>query len=247
MQMTEEDIEQLRATLARSENRLRKANADLQEFVAMVSHDLREPLRTVSAYCQVLSNRSPDHGGEDGELFLRYIQDAVERAQSLLTGMVEYSDAEPEKRCPTRVDMEAVYFEAARRIEPIPGRDRAAMTHDPLPVVIGDFDILTKLLRHLLENAVKFNVNPDPRVNVSAAPQDGEWRFSVRDNGPGIDPAHQERIFGLFKRLHGREVRGNGLGLAFARRAIAWHGGSIWVESKPGEGSTFYFTLPSAD
>ena len=129
----------------------------------------------------------------------------------------------------------------------LPGRPPIVITHDPLPLVIGDFDVLTKLLRHLLENAGKFNSNPTPTAHVSAMRQNGEWLFSVRDNGPGIDPAHQERIFGLFKRLHGREFRGSGLGLSFARRAVEWHGGRIWVESKPGEGSTFYFTLPASD
>lgn len=246
--MTEkEEIERLRADLTRSEQRARRANSDLQEFVTMVSHDLREPLRTVGTYCELLSSKSPGAGGEDSELFLRYILDAVTRAQSLLAGMVDYADADPEKRRPASVDMEAVCWEAERRIEPMPGREPAAITRDPLPAVIGDFDVLTKVLHHLLDNAVKFNESPHPSVHVSATQKEGDWLFSVRDNGPGIDSVHQERIFGLFKRLHGREFRGNGLGLAFARRALESHGGRIWVESKPGEGSTFYFTLPAAD
>ncbi len=217
----------------------------------MVSHDLREPLRTVGTYCELLSLREPldqtSGNGDDSALLVRYILDAVDRAQLLLTGMVEYADAEPEKRGVVPVDMEAVFLEASRRVEPVPGRESAAITHDPLPTVLGNFETLTKLLRHLLDNAVKFNPNSGASVHVSAARKDHDWLFSVKDNGPGIEPAHQERIFGLFKRLHGREFRGSGLGLSFARRALEWLGGRIWVESKPGEGSTFYFTLPSID
>ena len=250
----EQEIDKLRAQLARSESRARKANADLRDFAAMVSHDLREPLRTVGTYCEILSVRHPashpgdnPDDGDDSALLLRYILDAVDRAQLLLTGMVEYADAEPEKRVAVPVDMEALFHEAARRVEPVAGREPAGITHDPLPMVLGDFETLVKLLRHLLDNAVKFNPNPGARVHVSAARQDQDWLFSVKDNGPGIEPAHQERVFGLFKRLHGRDFRGSGLGLSFARRALEWLGGRIWVESKPGEGSTFYVTLPSID
>jgi signal transduction histidine kinase len=254
----EDEIEQLREALIRSDSRLRKSKADLQEFVSMVSHDLREPLRTVGMYCELLSSRmpaTPDTGanqgesanGDEADLFRRYILDAVDRAQTLLTGMVEYADAEPEKRRPMPVEMEAVYWEAERRLDPAPGSEPPALSHDPLPTVSGDFDTLTKLLRHLLDNAVKFNPKAKRCAHVSAKQTGGEWLFSVRDNGPGIEAAHRERIFGLFKRLHGRDVRGSGLGLAYAQRAVEWHGGRIWVESTPGEGSTFYFTLPAVD
>lgn len=238
------ETEQLRAELEAAEERLRRANADFQELVSRVSHDLREPLRTVSSYCQLLAAKSNSHADDDVQLYMQFIHDAVDRAQSLLAAMVEFATAEPERQHPTRVDMNTVFFEATRRLNAPPG---ASITSDPLPAVMGDFDLLAKLMQHLLDNAVKFAARPDPAVHVSARSGGYDPVISVRDNGPGIDAAHFEKIFGLFRRLHGREIPGNGLGLAFARKAIESLGGRIWVESKPGEGSNFLFTLPSAD
>jgi signal transduction histidine kinase len=106
---------------------------------------------------------------------------------------------------------------------------------------------MTKVLRHLIRNAIEFCGTPSPRVLISSRREHHDWLFSVQDNGPGIDPAFQGRIFGVFKRLHGKEHPGNGLGLAFCKKAIEWHGGRIWMESTPGAGSTFYFTLPPAE
>jgi signal transduction histidine kinase len=115
-----------------------------------------------------------------------------------------------------------------------------------LPAVTGDFEILTKVLYHLIRNAVEYCGTPAPRVHISSSLVDSDWVFSVADNGPGIEPAFQRRVFGVFKRLHGKEHPGNGLGLAFCKKAIEWHGGRMWLESTPGAGSTFYFTLPPA-
>ena len=123
----------------------------------------------------------------------------------------------------------------------------AVVTHDPLPVVTGDFEILTKVLHHLVRNAIEYCVAPSPQVHISSRRVDLDWVFSVKDNGPGIDPAFQGRIFEVFKRLHGKEYPGNGLGLAFCKKAIEWHGGRMWIESTPGAGSTFYFTLPAGE
>ena len=123
----------------------------------------------------------------------------------------------------------------------------AAVTSDPLPSVMGDFEVLTKVLRHLIRNAIEYCDAASPRVHVSSRQVDFAWVFSVQDNGQGIDPALQKRIFEPFKRLHGKEYPGNGLGLAFCKKAIEWHGGRIWLESVPGTGSTFYFSLRPAD
>jgi signal transduction histidine kinase len=112
---------------------------------------------------------------------------------------------------------------------------------------MGDFEILTKVLHHLIRNAIEYCGAPPPRVHISSRRVDLEWVFSVQDHGPGIDPAFHDRVFGVFKRLQGKEYPGSGLGLAFCKRAIERHGGRIWMESTPGEGATFYFTLPPAD
>jgi signal transduction histidine kinase len=116
-----------------------------------------------------------------------------------------------------------------------------------LPQVFGDFELLTKVLYHLTRNAIQYCGTPSPRVHISSRREGLHWVFSVKDNGPGIDPAFHDRIFGVFKRLQGKEHPGSGLGLAFCKKAIEWHGGRIWTESTPGEGATFYFTLPPAD
>ena len=123
----------------------------------------------------------------------------------------------------------------------------AIVTHDPLPAVMGDFEILTKVLRHLIRNAIQYCGSSAPRVHISSKQEHDDWVISVQDNGPGIDPMFHGRVFQPFKRLHGKDYPGNGLGLAFCRKAIEWHGGRIWVESMPGAGSTFYLTLPQAD
>lgn len=224
------------------EDRLRRSRADFQEFTSRVSHDLREPLRTVSVYAQLITTKGA--GDEDAALYLSYIQDAVERAQALLAALMEYAAIDAEPRPPVRVDMNTVYNEALRRIDCAAS---AAISSDPLPAVTGDFELLTKVMRHLLENAVKFAGRPDPIVHVAARESDQDVIISVRDNGPGIDPAHHERVFGPFRRLHGREIPGTGLGLAFSKGAIESLGGRIWLESTPGQGSVFLFILPSAD
>ena len=178
-------IEKLQSDLDAAEHRLRRANSDFQEFVSRVSHDLREPLRTVGAYCELLAVKNAGHADEDAKLFTRYILDGVQRAQSLLTAMVEYASAQPEKRHPTAVDMNAIFFEATRRVKAPEG---AAITHDSLPTVVGDFDPLAKVMVHLIDNAIKFAGRPDAKVHVSARPEGYDWIISVQDNGPGIDP-----------------------------------------------------------
>ncbi|MGH9557981.1 MAG: sensor histidine kinase, partial [Bryobacteraceae bacterium] len=227
----------------------------------------REPLRTVSTYCQLLSEKNaPGEEDEETKLFLGYILDGVDRAQALLTSMVEYATGSVSRRPPVAVDMNAVFAEAERAVDSVGKPEGAAICHDPLPIVTGDFDVLTKVMRHLIDNAIKFNRAPDPRVCVSATRDGAFWKFSVCDNGPGIDPAHHERIFGLFKRLHGRDYPGSGLGLAFCRKVVESLGGRVWVESRSPaqpedstsaqpedstsaqpEGSAFYFTLPVAE
>jgi light-regulated signal transduction histidine kinase (bacteriophytochrome) len=123
----------------------------------------------------------------------------------------------------------------------------AVVTHDRLPAVTGDFEILAKVLHHLIENAIEYCVADSPCIHISSRRADLDWVFSVKDNGPGIEHAFQGRIFQVFKRLHGKEHPGNGLGLAFCKKAIESHGGRMWVESTPGAGSTFYFALPAEE
>ncbi len=248
--LPEDEIERLREVLDAETERclqvqkqLEQANGDFEEFVSIAAHHLRESLRDVAANSQLMAASCAGRLDSDADRRLSHIRDGVARMQSLLTDMVEYAVSDTGDRQPSRTDMEAVLLLSIDKQL----NGRAIVTHDPLPAVMGDSEILVRVLKHLIGNAVKYCGAPCPRVHISSQRANLEWVFSVKDNGPGIDPAFHDRIFGVFKRLHGKECPGTGLGLAFCKKAIERHGGRIWVESTPGEGSTFYFTLPPVD
>ena len=251
---SESEIERLRRALdAETERRLHvekqleQAGVDFEEFISMAAHNLREPLRVVASYAQLMAETYSGRLDSDADSHLSTMQDGVRSMQSLLTDMVEYWATDPADSQPSPTDMEAALRQALLVTDKQLTEAGATVTHDPLPAVTGQFEILTKVLRHLIGNAVKFRGATPPRIHVSSRREDLEYVFSVEDNGPGIDPAFRERIFDVFKRLHGKEFPGTGLGLAFCRKAIERQGGRMWVESKIGAGATFYFTLPAAD
>src|ERR1035437_767842 len=234
---TEFEIERMRRAL----------DAEFEEFVSMAAHNLRESLRDVASFSQLMAETYAGRLDSDAGVFLERIQEGAARMQSLLADVVDYWATCTGDRQPFRADMEAVLRQALLCTDKQITERSAIVTHDPLPRVCGDFEILTKVLHHLIRNAIEYCVTPSPRVHISSGREDLDWVFAVQDNGPGIDPAFKARIFGVFKRLHGREHPGNGLGLAFCKKAIEWHGGRTWMEPAPGAGSTFYFTLPPAD
>jgi len=251
---SEDEVERLRQALDSETQRsialqrqLDRANEGFEEFVSTAVHNMREPLRDVASFSQLLAETDAGRrDSEAGEFLVRILEGAT-KMQSLLTGLVDYFATDPCDRQPLRTDMEAVLSRALLCVDKqITGRN-AIVTHDPLPSVMGDFEMLTMALRHLVANAIEYCDKPSPSVHISAKPVDLDFVFSVEDNGPGIGAEFRDRIFGAFKRLHGREHPGNGLGLAFCKKAIEWQGGRIWVESAPGAGSIFYFTLPAAD
>ena len=235
----EDEIERLRQQLDR-------ANADFEEFVSMAAHNLRQSLRDIASYSQLMSETYASRLDSDAGVFLGRIQEGAANMQSLLADVVDYWATGDGSSQSSRTDMEAALCQALLCADKQIVERSAVVTHDPLPAVTGDFEVLTKVLRHLIGNAIEYCVAP-PRVHISSKRVDADWVFSVADNGPGIEPAFQGRIFEAFKRLHGKDYPGNGLGLAFCRKAIEGHGGRIWVESTPGAGSTFYFTLPAAE
>ena len=251
---TEDEIERLRKALDEETRRrlevrrqLDRASADFEEFVSMAAHNLRESLRDVASFSQLMAETYAGRLDADAGAFLERIQEGAARMQSLLTDVVDYWTPDSDGRQPSRTDMEAVLGQALLSTDKQITERGAAVTHDPLPQVCGDFRLLTKVLHHLIRNAIEYCGTASPRVHISSKRVDTDWTFSVKDNGPGIDPAFHDRIFGVFKRLQGREHPGSGLGLAFCKRAIERHGGRIWMESTPGQGATFYFTLPPAD
>jgi len=251
---TEDEIEPLRKALdaetrrcLETQRQLDRANAEFEEFVSIAAHNLRESLREVASFSQLMAETYAGRLDSDLGVFLTHIQEGTARMQSLLAGVVDYWATGAGDRQSSRTDMEAVLCQALLSTDKQITERSAVVTHDPLPPVCGDFEILTKVLHHLIRNAIEYCGKPSPQVHISSGRVDLDWVFSVQDNGPGIDPAFQGRIFGVFQRLHGKEHPGNGLGLAFCKRAIEWHGGRMWMESTPGTGSTFYFTLPPGD
>jgi light-regulated signal transduction histidine kinase (bacteriophytochrome) len=226
---------------------LDRTNLEFEEFVSMAAHNLREPLRDVASFSQLMAETYAGRLDSDACVFLERILDGAARMQSLLADVVDYWAADTGDRQASRTDMEAVLRQALLCTDKQITERSAIVTHDPLPRVSGDFEILTKVLHHLIRNSIEYCGTPSPRVHISFRRVDLDWVFSVEDNGPGIDPAFKDRIFEVFKRLHGKEHPGYGLGLAFCRKAIEWHGGRMWMESTPGVGSTFYFTVTPAD
>lgn len=253
----EDEIERLRQALDAEtracldlKRQLDGASAEFEEFVSMAAHNLRESLREVASFSQLMAESYAGRLDSDAGVYLGHIRDGAARMQSLLSGVVDYwaNWAGAGGREPSRTDMEAVLCQALLSADKQIKEAGAIVTHDPLPAVTGDFEILTKVMHHLIRNAIEYGGAPPARVHISCRQEDAAgWVFSVEDNGPGIDPMLRSRIFGVFKRLHGKEYPGNGLGLAFCKKAIEWHSGKIWMESMPGRGSTFHFTLPPAD
>jgi light-regulated signal transduction histidine kinase (bacteriophytochrome) len=250
----EDEIERLRKALdaeAREclevRRQLDRASAEFEEFVSMAAHNLRESLRDVASFGQLMAETYASRLDSDAGVFLERIQEGAARAQSLLADVVDYWAAGTGDRQSSPTDMEAVLRQALLSTDEQITERSAVVTHDPLPAVRGDYEILAKVLHHLIRNAIEYCGTPSPRVHISCRRVDLDWVFSVQDNGPGIDPAFHDRVFGVFKRLHGKEYPGNGLGLAFCKKAVEWYGGRMWMESAPGAGSTFYFTLTPAD
>jgi light-regulated signal transduction histidine kinase (bacteriophytochrome) len=241
----EGEIERLRKALdteTRASIELRRqldrAEAEFEEFVSLAAHDLRESLRDVASFGQLMAE-APDGAAA---MYLARIREGAAKAQSLLGDVVDYWATGTSEPPSSPTDMEAVICQALLSTDSQIAERSAIVTHDPLPAVMGDFAILTKVMHHLLRNAIEYCVGPSPRVHVACARVDRECVFSVADNGPGIDPAFRCLIFAPFKRLHGKEYPGHGLGLAFCKKAIESQGGRIWMEPAPGTGSVFHFT-----
>ena len=249
----EGEIERLRKALDAEtqaclevQRQLDQTSAVFEEFISMAAHNLRESLRDVVSFSQLMAETYAGRLDSDAGVFLERIREGTASMQSLLADVVDYWATDTGDRQSSRTDMEAVLRQALLVTDKQITERNAIVTHDPMPRVCGDFDILTKVLHHLIRNAIEYCGAPSPHVHISSRSVDPDWVFSVADNGPGIDPAFQDRVFGVFRRLHGKEHPGNGLGLAFCKKAIEWHSGRMWLESTPGAGSTFYFTLPAS-
>jgi signal transduction histidine kinase len=242
------DLKQNEDALARQAQELARSNADLEHFAYVASHDLQEPLRMVTSYLQLLERRYQGQLDDKARDFIGYAVDGATRMQKMIQALLDYSRLSSHGRQFAPVDSQRVLEGVLSDLGPALEESDTSLTFDPLPIVIGDETQLGMLFQNLIDNAIKFRNREAPRVHISAVRGEDEWTFSVCDNGIGIDPAHAGRIFLMFQRLHTRqEYPGTGIGLAACQRIVERHGGRIWVESQPGEGSTFYFTLPASD
>ncbi len=227
---------------------LKRSNEELERFAYVASHDLQEPLRTIASFIQLLERRYEGKFDKDANEFMDYIVDASFRMKDQIDGLLEYSRVTTDYKEFQPVDLEISLNHAITDLKTLIEENNAEINHDPLPTVMGNDDQLRRVFQNLVGNALKFR-KPEipPRINISvyADEENNEYIFSVADNGIGIDEQYMERIFVIFQRLHTRKsYKGTGIGLSVVKRIIEHHGGRIWVESEPGTGSTFYFTLP---
>lgn len=232
--------------LARQAQELVRSNADLQQFAYVTSHDLQEPLRTIASYAQLLHRRFQGQLGTDADEFIEFIVGGVQRMKDLIDALLTFARVVNVETSPfVPVALDGVVQWACMNLQIIIEETKAEVTFDDLPTVNADQVLMVQLFQNLISNSLKYRSKQPPQIQISAVREGREWVISVRDNGMGIDPQYHERIFGVFKRLHGREIPGTGIGLAICQRIVQKHGGKIWVESKPGLGSVFKFTLPA--
>jgi PAS domain S-box-containing protein len=236
------------AELKRTAEELARSNEELQQFAYVASHDLQEPLRMVASYTQLLARRYADRLDDEANEFIHYAVDGAHRMQGLINDLLAYSRVGTRAEEPHPVEMSEAFRGAVANLAVAIEETSARVTCGDLPAVTADPSQMVQLLQNLIGNALKFRADAAPEVRVDAQRSEGDWLFSVRDNGIGLDARYAERIFVIFQRLHARqEYPGSGIGLSICKKIVNRHGGRIWVESKCGEGATFYFTIPAVE
>ncbi|MEN6328702.1 MAG: ATP-binding protein [Methanobacteriaceae archaeon] len=232
------------ALKTRSEE-LAKSNADLKQFAYVASHDLKEPLRMITSFLQLLDRRYKDQLDEDAHEFIDFAVDGAKRLDNMIMDLLEYSKVTNKELEFTEVNTQEVLDNVLQNLSVLIDENEAHITHDSLPLIRGDKTHIIRLLQNLLENGIKYRREETPHIHISALKEEDQYIFSIKDNGMGIDPEHLERIFTMFQRLHNHTYyEGTGIGLAISQRIVHQHDGEIWAESEPGKGSTFYFTIP---
>ncbi|MFN3325210.1 MAG: PAS domain S-box protein [Bryobacteraceae bacterium] len=227
---------------------LQRSNEDLSRFALSASHDLKEPLRMVTTYTELLSRRLDPVLDADSREFLGYVRQGGERMARLLEDLLAFAHVVEGGNGPVEpIDSEAALARVLDTLAPVIERERAEVMHEPLPPVQVREVHLMQLFQNLIGNALKYRREEEPRIRISVAREGGFWRFAVRDNGIGIPEQYWQQVFGMFQRLHGKEYPGTGIGLATCSRIVDLYGGRIWMESEVGKGSTFFFTLPASD
>jgi PAS domain S-box-containing protein len=228
---------------------LRRSNQDLEQFAYVVSHDLQEPLRVVTGFTKLLQDHYKGKLDQDADQYLHYMVDGSFRMSHLITDLLAYARVNTGGRNPSVVSCQAVLDKAMANLGTAISESGARVTHAPLPDLLVDESQIVQLFQNLIGNAVKFRrEGVAPTIHVGARREGEQWVLWVGDNGIGIPPEQFGRVFAIFQRLHGRETYpGTGIGLAICKKIVERHSGRIWVESKEGEGTTFYFSLPASN
>jgi PAS domain S-box-containing protein len=239
--------QQAEALLKQQKEDLARSNAELQQFAYVASHDLQEPLRMVTSYLELLERRYKGQLDDKADQFIGYAVDGAVRMQALINALLGYSRIGTNEQAWQSVDCELLLQEVLTNLKVTIDQNQANITHDPLPSVIADRTQLAQLFQNLISNGIKFRQAAAPKIHIGVERSTDKWLLSIRDNGIGIDQQYADRIFVIFQRLHSRgDYPGTGIGLAICKKIVERHGGKLWVKSEPGQGATFYFTLPFA-
>lgn len=237
--------EELEKRVQERTSELLRSNAELQQFAKIASHDLQEPLRAIQGFAQLLVRRYHSQLDTDGKQFIEFILDGSERMQRLIQSVLEHSSISTNEQEIEGVDVSSVIKEVMKNLNQSITDSKATIIFSDLPSIPVERSQLIQLFQNLISNAMKYAGDKTPYIVISAEKSVDEWLFSVRDNGIGIDNKYTSRIFDMFARLHGRiKYSGTGMGLAICKKIVTASGGKIWMESEPGEGSIFFFTLP---
>ena len=231
--------------LKKAADELKRSNVALRQFAYAASHDLREPLRNMASFVKLLEKRYKSKIDEKADQYIDYIVDSSRRMEALIEDLLDYSRLDTKGKIFESVNCNELIDKTIMDLVSSMNENKAEVTHAPLPDIMADPLQLSRLFQNLISNAIKYRGTRKPRIHISASRGKDEWVFSVKDNGIGIDPEYFEKIFVIFQRLHSREeYPGTGIGLAICKKIVELHGGRIWVDSEPGKGSTFYFTIP---
>ena len=225
--------------------KLAQSNKELEQFAYITSHDLREPLRMITSFLQLLERRYHDQLDQDANEFIGFAVDGAKRLDAMTNDLLQYSKISSQKKEIVPVNFEHVLELALENLKVQIDESNAIITHDQLPTINGDEELKVQLFQNIIGNAIKYRSEKPPKIHISATKEKNQYLFSIKDNGIGMSSKHLEKIFTIFQRLHTREeYEGTGIGLAIAQKIVHQQGGQIWVESEPGIGSTFYFTIP---
>jgi two-component system, chemotaxis family, sensor kinase Cph1 len=232
--------------LERIMNDLKRSNKELEQFAYVSSHDLKEPLRMITSFLQLLQKRYSADLDDDANDFINFAVEGAKRLDIMINDLLEYSRIGNKEREFEYLQGEKILETVLTNLKTSIEDNNVIITHDPLPLIYANNQQMVQLLQNLISNAIKYHSKEDPKIHISADILDDEYVFSIKDNGIGIDQKHLERIFTIFQRLHSRdEYEGTGIGLAISQKIVQKHHGKIWAESKLEKGTTFYFTIPN--